>query len=248
MTRFDMFDLLPKYLTIGRIGVRWFFIFCGLAAMLLSPALGFDRYTAHGGPVRGLALSPDGSTLVTASFDYSAVVWGTQALKEQATLLGHDAAVNTAAFSSDGSLLATAGDDGSVLLWMKEQIGNDNAAPVVLRGHKGKVVDLAFSIDGTMLASASWDGSIGIWPLGEGIERAEAQSRFILGHDGAVNAVQFAPDNTHLYSAGQDGEVRYWRLSNSEYLRSVVYNGWSVSVVKVDELNDFVRMGRLTAP
>ena len=64
----------------------------------MSPAYGFDRYTAHGGPVRGLALSPDGSTLVTASFDYSAVVWGTQALEEQATLLGHEAAVNTAAF------------------------------------------------------------------------------------------------------------------------------------------------------
>ena len=82
----------------------------------------------------GLALSPDGSTLVTASFDYSAVVWGAQALEEQATLLGHEAAVNTAAFSADGSLLATAGDDGSVLLWTKEQIGNDSAEPVVLQG------------------------------------------------------------------------------------------------------------------
>ena len=88
----------------------------------MSPAYGFDRYTAHGGPVRGLALSPDGSTLVTASFDYSAVVWGTQALEEQATLLGHEAAVNTAAFSADGSLLATAGDDGSVLLWTKNKL------------------------------------------------------------------------------------------------------------------------------
>ena len=47
----------------------------------MFPAFGFDRYTAHGGPVRGLALSPDGSTLVTASFDYSAVVWGATSLQ-----------------------------------------------------------------------------------------------------------------------------------------------------------------------
>ncbi|MEK9710266.1 MAG: hypothetical protein VW456_08495, partial [Alphaproteobacteria bacterium] len=114
-----MFKFLSAYMTIGRVSARWFFVFSGLFGVLISSAFGFDRYTAHGGPVRGLALSPDGSTLVTASFDYSAVVWETKALEEQATLLGHEAAVNTAAFSVDGSLLATAGDDGAILLWTK---------------------------------------------------------------------------------------------------------------------------------
>ena len=151
--------------------------------------------------------------------------------------------MNTARFSPNGEILATAGDDGRIYIWRKEVLENEDPEPIILSGHKGKVVNLSFSSDGNTLASASWDGSIGIWPLGKGIEKAEAQSRFILGHEGAVNAVQFAPDNTHLYSAGQDGEVRYWRLSNNEYLRSVVYNGWSVSVVKVDELNDFVAYG-----
>ena len=48
------------------------FGFCIVGAGL---AQAFDRYTAHGGPVRDLTLSPDGSTLVSASFDYSAVIW-----------------------------------------------------------------------------------------------------------------------------------------------------------------------------
>jgi len=175
-----------------------FFLFFVLCGLFVSPSYGFDRYTAHGGPVRGLALSPDGSTLVTASFDYSAVVWGAKSLEEQATLLGHEAAVNTAAFSADGSLLATAGDDGAVLLWTKEQIGQDNAEPVVLQGHKGKVVGLAFSGDGKMLASASWDGSIGIWPLAKAAPDKSQPARFITGHDGPVNAVQFSDDNQYL--------------------------------------------------
>ena len=243
MTHIHMVSFLPTHLTIGRISARWFFVFFGLFAVLISPAFGFDRYTAHGGPVRGLALSPDGSTLVTASFDYSAVVWGTQAFEEQATLLGHEAAVNTAAFSADGSLLATAGDDGSVLLWTKEQIGNDSAEPVVLQGHKGKVVDLAFASDGTMLASASWDGSIGIWPLaGTGLDESQS-ARFITGHEGPVNAVQFSDNNEYLYSAGYDGQIRYWRLQNDEYLRSPVRNGWGVSVFMVDEKADLVAYG-----
>ena len=238
-----MVSFPPTHLTIGRISTQWFFVFFGLFAVLISPAFGFDRYTAHGGPVRGLALSPDGSTLVTASFDYSSVVWRTKNLEEQATLLGHEAAVNTAAFSANGALLATAGDDGTVLLWAKEQIGKDGAEPIVLQGHKGKIVDLAFSRDGTMLASASWDGSIGIWPL-SGTDLDKSQSaRFITGHDGPVNAVQFSDNDDYLYSAGYDGQIRYWRLQNDEYLRSPVRNGWGISVFMVDEKADLVAYG-----
>ena len=222
---------------------RFFLFICGLCTFVVSPGYGFDRYTAHGGPVRGLALSPDGSKLVTASFDYSAVVWGAKALQEQITLFGHEAAVNAAAFSADGSILATAGDDGLILLWTEEQLRQDTAKPIVLRGHKGKIVDLEFSHDGKMLASASWDGSIGIWPLVETTLDKTQSPRFIRGHEGPVNAVQFSDDNAFLYSAGADGQIRYWRLATHEYLRSPVRNGWGVSVFVVDEKNDLLAFG-----
>ena len=104
-------------------------------------------------------------------------------------------------------------------------------------------MNLAFSDDGSLLASASWDGSIGLWPLDRGPEAAAEDSRFVLGHDGPVNMVQFAPNGTHLYSAGHDGQVRYWKLSNGEYLRSVVRNGWSISVMAVDEQSDMIAFG-----
>jgi cytochrome c len=231
----------------GNVGLvmarRFLFFWCGLCALLVMPAHGFDRHTGHGGPVRGLALSPDGSTLVTASFDYSAVVWGAKKLDERATLLGHDAAVNTAGFSADGSLLATAGDDGAILLWDVAQLQQPKATPVILSGHKGKVVDLAFSGDGSMLASASWDGSIGIWSLSGSTVDEIGPARFITGHEGPVNAVQFSDDGAFLYSAGYDGQVRYWRLATNEYLRSPVRNGWGVSTFIVDESADVIAFG-----
>jgi cytochrome c len=222
---------------------RFLFFWFGLFALLVMPAHGFDRHTAHGGPVRGLALSPDGSTLVTASFDYSAVVWGARGLDERTTLLGHDAAVNTAGFSADGSLLATAGDDGAILLWDVEQLQQPTVTPIILRGHKGKVVDLAFSRDGSTLASASWDGSIGIWPLAGAAVDETQSARFITGHEGPVNAVQFSDDGEFLYSAGYDGQVRYWQLATNEYLRSPVRNGWGVSTFIVDEPADVIAFG-----
>ena len=220
-----------------------------MSAILLSlsvlafPVQAFDRYTAHGGPVRDLTISPDGSMLVSASFDYSAVVWTAPQIIEKSTLYAHEAAVNTARFSPDGKLLATAGDDGRIYLWKKNVLADEDPEPIILSGHKGKVVNLAFSDDGSLLASASWDGSIGLWPLDRGPEAAAEDSRFILGHDGPVNMVQFAPNGTHLYSAGYDGQVRYWKLSNGEYLRSVVRNGWSVSVMAIDEQGDMIAFG-----
>jgi cytochrome c len=212
-------------------------------AVVAAPVHAFDRYTAHGGPVRDLTISPDGSMLVSASFDYSAVVWTAPQITEKSTLYAHEAAVNTARFSPDGKLLATAGDDGKIYIWKKNVLADDDPEPIILSGHKGKVVNLAFSDDGSLLASASWDGSIGLWPLDNGPEAAAEDSQFILGHDGPVNMVQFAPNGTHLYSAGYDGQIRYWKLSNAEYLRSVVRNGWSVSVMAVDEQSDMIAFG-----
>ncbi len=214
-----------------------------LSFSAVSTASAFDRYTAHGGPVRDLTLSPDGSTLVSASFDYSAVIWQAPDITERNTLYAHEAAVNTARFSPDGGLLATAGDDGRIYLWPQKILEVEDPQPIILVGHQGKIVNLAFSNDGTLLASASWDGSIGIWPLDAGPEAAGAKSRFIRGHDGPVNGVQFSADGEHLYSAGYDGQIRKWRLSNGEYLRSIVRNGWSVSVFAIDEANDIVAYG-----
>ena len=76
-----------------------------------------------------------------------------------------------------------------------------------------------------------------------GRKRPNPASVLSQGHEGPVNAVQFSDDSQFLYSAGYDGQIRYWRLANDEYLRSVVKNGWSVSVFVVDEARDIVAFG-----
>ena len=81
------------------------------AALMLGDAgaqEGYARLEGHGGPVKGLALSPDGALAATASFDNSAGIWSLNGPRHIRWLDGHDAAVNAAAFTPDGDRVLTA--------------------------------------------------------------------------------------------------------------------------------------------
>ena len=200
----------------------------------------FAQHTAHGGPVKGLALSPDGRWMVSTSFDYTAVLWSTGDFSERRTLKGHRAAVNAAAFSPDGRYLVTAGDDRMLYVWRLEELLNEAAEPVprALGGHNAKVVHLAFSADGRRLASSSWDHAVGLWSV-----PAFESEGFLSGHDAPVHAALFSKDGRALYSAGADGHIRQWDVIKGRYVRSLANNGWGINVLAIDEDRDLLAYG-----
>src|SRR5688500_499487 len=121
-----------------------------LAALLAaSPAGAAGTLDEHGGPVKGVAVSADGSRALTASFDYSLILWDLPAESVLAPLYGHDAAVNAVAFLPGDAQAVSASDDGTVGLW--DVAGARLLAR--LEGHQGKVVAVAASPDGALAAS-----------------------------------------------------------------------------------------------
>jgi WD40 repeat protein len=62
----------------------------------------------HSESVAGVAFSPDGKRLATASWDHTAKVWDADSGKELLTLRDHSGVVDCVAFSPDGKRLATA--------------------------------------------------------------------------------------------------------------------------------------------
>src|SRR3981189_3894530 len=101
--------------------------FLTCAALLVILPLGmttaFAQLRGHGGPVRALAISPDGQTAVTGSFDSTAIRWSLTRNAAEQVLRFHDDAVNAVVLLRDGRG-ATAGAGGRNALWSPA-----NAAP-----------------------------------------------------------------------------------------------------------------------
>ena len=145
--------------------IRFAFLTCAALLVILpltvSPASAQLR--GHGGPVRALAISPDGQTALTGSFDSTAIRWSLARNAAEQVLRFHADAVNAVVLLRDGRA-ATAGADGRIAIWTAGKTEPD----AVLEGHEAPIAALAASPDGTMLASASWDRTVRLWPLAGG--------------------------------------------------------------------------------
>ena len=180
------------------------FLTCALllAVLPLGLTTALAQLRGHGGPVRALAVSSDGATALSGSFDATAIRWSLTRNAAEQVLRFHADAVNAVVLLRDGRA-ATAGADGKIAIWTP-----GNAQPdTVLEGHTAPIVALALSTDGAMLASASWDQTIRLWPLTGGAPRV------FEGHTQNVNGVAFAPDGRTLVSVSYDQSVRIWPLS-----------------------------------
>lgn len=173
-----------------------------LCALLLPLGTAHAQLRGHGGPVRAVAVAPDGKTAISGSFDTSAIRWSLTRNAAEQVLRFHESAVNAVAILPDGRDV-TGGEDGKVAIWEP-----GNPKPVrVFEGHTAPIVGLAISPDGTTIASASWDRTIRLWPVAGG------EARVLNGHDQNVNGVAYSRDGKLLVSAGYDATVRIWPLA-----------------------------------
>jgi cytochrome c len=177
-----------------------------LAAIVLLGAAppAHAQLRGHGGPVRAVAVSADGTTALSGSFDASAIRWSLARNSASQVLRFHDDAVNAVALLRDGRAV-TAGADGRIAVWSEGGAQPDT----VLQGHTAPIVALAVSGDGAWLASAAWDNTVRLWPLGGG------SARVLEGHTQNVNGVAFSAEGRSVVSAAYDLTLRIWPLDGS---------------------------------
>jgi cytochrome c len=192
--------------------MRRVLLVAAIVSFVAGPAVAQLR--GHGGPVRAIALSPDGKHAISGSFDSSAIYWSlTRDVAEQ-VLRFHESAVNAVAIARDGRII-TGGEDARIAVW---QPGAQSPASI-LQGHTAPIVSLSISPDGRTLASASWDRTARLWRLPttgffSGLFGSGSGSpRVLEGHRQNVNGVAFTPDGKAVVTASYDLTVRIWPLS-----------------------------------
>jgi WD40 repeat protein/serine/threonine protein kinase len=173
--------------------------------------------TGHTNTVEGVAISPEGTRIVSGGWDRYVILWDAQTgeeIRRFGTNEGsHADRVNSVAFSPDGTRVASSSADGAIILWAVET-GEEIRR---FTGHAGEVPKIAFSPDGESLASSGYDDTLRLWDVatGEEIRRFGEDG---IAHSNNLNDVAFSPDGRYLASTSWDTTVAIWDAASGELL------------------------------
>jgi len=150
--------------------------------------------------VRAL-FSPDGTRVISASLDGTAILRETENFDEVSTI-SHWNAVYDAQFSADSARLVTVDQKGQVAVWD----GKTADLISLLEGHTDRVNSGRFDpTDNTRLVTGSDDTTAIVWDTTTGTALLTLK-----GHSGWVNEAIYSPDGKLIATASADGTARLW--------------------------------------
>jgi WD40 repeat protein len=196
--------------------------------------------TGHSGFITDLAVSPDGRLALSASSDFSAVLWDVPGRREIRSLTGHRGAVTSVALDAHRREALTGSEDGTLRLWdleTGEEIRRYSTGEpsVVTRflaafrnrqaraqeAYRGIGTAVALGPAGRFVAARTEDGTH-LWDRATGrhLRRFEGYAAMESDDGGGHRAaVVFSADGRVLFRAdSRDEEIRRWEVGTGEEL------------------------------
>jgi len=166
-------------------------------------------YRGHSAGVIGVAWSPDGTRIASASNDGTVQVWDAANGGHVYTYRGHTGRVNAVAWSPDGKRLASGSADFTVQVWDAANGGH----VYTYRGHADAVLGVAWSPDNKRIVSGGGNVDNGrgdtiaqVWDAANG-----GHVYTYRGHSLPIWTVAWSPDGTRLASGSWDKTVQVWQ-------------------------------------
>ena len=157
--------------------------------------------------------SPDGTKIITNSWDSTARIFDAENGELIEILEGHEAAIWEADWSSDGSQVVTGGWDYTAKIW---DVETGQVVRELYPEEYGHTIDgVAWSPDGSRIVTASADGLGWIWTL-DGNE----EPIILRGHSGGIYGFTWSPNGEFILSMSSDGTVRLWDSTTGVELMS----------------------------
>jgi len=161
----------------------------------------------HRDAIYALAISPDGKTMATGSYDKQIKLWDLESGNELQTLEGHNGAIFGLAFRPDGKILASASSDRTIKLWETSTGKRTDTLSQPTREQYA----VAWNQKGNRLFAGGVDNRIRIWEVSE---KATETSNQILesqfAHEGTILTLALSSDGRKLVSSASDGSVKLW--------------------------------------
>ncbi len=170
-----------------------------------------EKHILHGHSegINQVQFSSDGSLVVTASGDQTAMIWNTATGKTNVTLVGHNGQIYDAGFSRNNKKVVTASSDGTAKIWSVET----GETLETLKGHTDQVYISRFSQDGTRVLTASADGTAQLWNSETG-----ERSYVLEGHSDQVFWAEFSQDGKRVVTASADQTAGVWDIERGKRL------------------------------
>jgi WD40 repeat protein len=160
----------------------------------------------HSNYARCVTFTPDGTRIITGSYDRTIKVWIASTGELLVTLEGHAGPVYHVDVSPNGSLLAsTDARADTVYLWDL----NTHEELHVFEKLGSPVPQVAFSPDGRLLAVSSWGGHVSLFDT----KTYEARKRF--GRTSGAHWSEFSPDGQWLAIVTNSPRVYVFRANTS---------------------------------
>ena len=111
-----------------------------------------------------LAVTNDGKTLASGSFDKTIKLWDTSTGECLQTLQGHTDRIKSVSISQNNKMVASGSDDTTVKIW---DISTGKCLQT-LQEHESLIRSVVFNQESTIVVSGSYDGTIKIWEISTG--------------------------------------------------------------------------------